>query len=266
MMFKYNHYILLTLHCDKIIFFSYNSYTEDKKMAKSNRIPLYITILDILRERVVSGTYGLNSLLPTESDLVIEFGVSKITIRKAIEKLEIEGLVEKRSGYGTKVISNGLYNTLTRSTSFSRTLEQEGYSFRRENSHIDKITLEPQDELYQYFGPQCYKISRMYFLNGKPYIYYTHYLPGNMELDQLDKDKDFSIYMQLYKTKKLISTFQDEFYIDYPSTKILEALQLKDVCTLGRKRTTFGVNGDILEISYSQYNSHLHNYVIKFDV
>lgn len=235
-------------------------------MEKTARVPLYVTIANILRERIVTGTYDLKSLIPTETELENEFEVSKITIRKAIEVLETEGLVEKRSGFGTKVISNGLYNILTRSSPFSKIIEKEGYSFRRENNLIQKISLEPQDELYQHFGASCYKVTRTYFLNGTPYIYYTHYLPTSMELNKLPKNKDFSIYMQLYKHKKIISFFQDEFYVDYPNTTILKELQIKGTCTLGRKRTTFGVQGEVLEISFSQYNTQLHNYIMKFDV
>ncbi len=87
-----------------------------------------------------------------------------------------------------------------------------------------------------------------------------------MKLDEVSDDERFSIYMQMYKNHRMISHFTDEFYIDYPSTQILEELKLKEGPTLGRKRTTYGINGEVLEISYSQYNTRMHNYVINFDV
>lgn len=222
--------------------------------------------MEILKERILMGDYNLNTLIPTETELEKEFNVSKITVRKAIDLLESEGFVAKKSGYGTKVISNGLYNTLTRNCSFSNILDEEGYAFRREGTKIAKIKLNPQDEMYQYFGADCYKITRKYFLDGKPYIYYTHYLPGSMELDPIEDDQRFSIYMQMYKNHEIISRFQDEFYIDYPSTQILEELNLKEGPTLGRKRTTYSTDGSVLEISFSQYNTRMHKYVIRFDV
>lgn len=235
-------------------------------MTNKSRTPLYLTIMEILKERIISGDYGLHMLIPTENELEAEFQVSKITIRKAITLLENEGFVSKKSGLGTKVISNGLYNVLTRSFPFSKKLHDEGFAFRRENTKVTRITLAPQDELYQYFHSECYKITRKYYLDGVPYIYYTHYLLGDMKLDEVADDERFSIYMQMYKNKRLISHFQDEFYIDYPSNAILEELRLKDGPTLGRKRTTYGINGEVLEISFSQYNTRLHNYVINFDV
>ena len=59
-----------------------------------------------------------------------------------------------------------------------------------------------------------YRIKRLYYLDGKPYIYFTHYLPGNIKLDHIEDDNAFSIYMQLYKNKQFISNFHDEFYIE----------------------------------------------------
>lgn len=235
-------------------------------MEKKSKNPLYITIMEVLKERILIGVYNLNTLIPTETELEKEFEVSKITIRKAIEMLETEGFVAKKSGFGTKVISNGLYNVLTRSNTFSNILAEDGFAFRRENTKVSKLKLIPQDEMYAYFGSDCYKITRKYYLDGQPYIYYTHYLPGNMHLDQVTDDERFSIYMQMYKNKEMIAHFQDEFYIDYPTNAILEELKLKEGPTLGRKRTTLGVDGQILEISYSQYNTRMHNYVIRFDV
>ena len=129
--------------------------------------------MEILKERILMGDYNLNTLIPTETELEKEFNVSKITVRKAIDLLENEGFVAKKGGYGTKVISNGLYNTLTGSGSFSNTIDEEGYAFRKEGTKITTIKLNPQDEMYQYFEAVCYKITRKYFLDGKPYIYYT---------------------------------------------------------------------------------------------
>ena len=62
----------------------------------STKEPLYITIMQILKERIIDGTYEINSLMPTEVELEKEFQVSKITIRNAIEMLENEGYVQKK--------------------------------------------------------------------------------------------------------------------------------------------------------------------------
>ena len=109
-----------------------------------------------------------------------------------------------------------------------------------------------------------YRIKRLYYLDGKPYIYFTHYLPGNIKLDHIEDDNSFSIYMQLYKNKQFISNFHDEFYIEEPEEYILKALELEKGPLLGRKRMTYNENGEVIEVSFAQYNTKIHHYVIDY--
>jgi GntR family transcriptional regulator len=68
-----------------------------------NPIPLYTQLADILRERIKSGELPPRSLLPSESYLQQEQGVSRGTVRMAISILRDEGLVVTISGRGTFV-------------------------------------------------------------------------------------------------------------------------------------------------------------------
>ena len=56
-------------------------------MAKIKQ-PLYLNIMEIIKERILTGVYPLHTNIPTETQLEEEFQVSKITIRKAITMLE----------------------------------------------------------------------------------------------------------------------------------------------------------------------------------
>lgn len=228
--------------------------------------PLYLSILEIIKERIIDGVYAIGCLLPTETDFEMEFEVSKITVRKAIELLESEGYVLKQSGKGTTVISNSIFNKLSKGDSFTNILQKEGMNLRKEKTIIETIKLHPQDELYAIFQSKCIRIKRLYYLDGKPYIYYTHYLPGSLKLDKFADDNAFSIYMQLYKNKQIISRFHDEFYIEYPSSEILAQLQVKEGPLLGRKRMTYNVDDEVIEVSYAQYETKLHHYVINYNV
>lgn len=62
--------------------------------------PLYQQIYDQLRRRIESSQYERGSALPAESKLVDEFGVSLITVRRALHELALDGLVESRQGVG----------------------------------------------------------------------------------------------------------------------------------------------------------------------
>lgn len=64
----------------------------------------YKSILNILLEKINSGQFAHDSLLPTENELATKYGVSRPTITKVYDALQDEGYVIKRKGVGTRVI------------------------------------------------------------------------------------------------------------------------------------------------------------------
>ncbi len=60
----------------------------------------YLAIADDLRARVTAGEFAAGRLLPSESELSAAYAASRITIRKALEVLRDEGLVDARQGFG----------------------------------------------------------------------------------------------------------------------------------------------------------------------
>lgn len=62
-------------------------------------------VLRVLRERIAEGEYPLNTKLPGERALAEEFGVSRVTIRKSLESLKSDGMIENRPGLGHIIIA-----------------------------------------------------------------------------------------------------------------------------------------------------------------
>lgn len=78
---------------------------KDISADRTSKKSLTAKILDTLRNRILSNEYEATGNLPSEPDLVDEFGASRHTIRIALHKLEAEGLIERRRGARTVVIS-----------------------------------------------------------------------------------------------------------------------------------------------------------------
>ena len=70
----------------------------------SSRIPLYYQLENVLREKITSGTFTGGERLPTEIELIEQYGVSRITVRQALSALAEEGLIDRKQGRGTFVI------------------------------------------------------------------------------------------------------------------------------------------------------------------
>lgn len=68
--------------------------------------PLHLQVADTLRQRIGAGQYD-ESGLPPELTLMEEFGVGRYTIRSALQRLVVDGLIERKAGRGTSVAKRG---------------------------------------------------------------------------------------------------------------------------------------------------------------
>jgi GntR family histidine utilization transcriptional repressor len=63
----------------------------------------YATVKASLRERIAKGGWQPGTRLPSERELVLEFGCARMTVHRALRELEEEGLIERRQGSGSFV-------------------------------------------------------------------------------------------------------------------------------------------------------------------
>ena len=89
---------------------------------------LYLQIKESIEEGIHSGKYPIGSKLPSENDLCKMFGVSRITIRKALDILENSGMIYSVHGKGTFVKTNQIDSDLKKISTFGETLKKMGYS------------------------------------------------------------------------------------------------------------------------------------------
>jgi GntR family transcriptional regulator len=91
------------------------------------RTQLYFQLYDILNKDIKEGVYKPGELLPTENQLIAKFGISRVTVRKAMDLLMNDGLISKRRGYGTYVQNSKVEQNLTQVLHFSNEMEKRGY-------------------------------------------------------------------------------------------------------------------------------------------
>lgn len=71
----------------------------------SSREPVYVQLARIIRDRAIGGAYELGAKVPSENDLVGEFGVNRETARAAYRLLAEEGMILSRRGLGTFLVA-----------------------------------------------------------------------------------------------------------------------------------------------------------------
>ena len=108
----------------------------------------YRTIADEVRRRVNESAYAAGQLLPSESELGAEFSASRVTVRRALEMLRDEGLVDARQGFGWFVAAAPLRQSLGRLATIEAQLVDGGirpqrrileFAFEKASRHVKSI-------------------------------------------------------------------------------------------------------------------------------
>jgi GntR family transcriptional regulator len=96
-----------------------------QKLDESSSLPLYQQLQRALRQAIENGAIAPEDALPPERDLAEMLGVSRITVRKAIDELAEEGLLVRKQGSGT-FVSNRVEKNFAKLTSFSEDMRARG--------------------------------------------------------------------------------------------------------------------------------------------
>jgi GntR family transcriptional regulator len=91
-------------------------------------VALWARVAESLRSRLTGGEFG--DRFPTEAELVIDYGVSRATVREAVRRLRVEGLIEPRQGAGTFVLRRQLDEPVLGRLGLARIIEEKGLDER----------------------------------------------------------------------------------------------------------------------------------------
>lgn len=123
----------------------------------ANNIPIYQQVREILIDRIERDEYPLGSMLPSENELADEFGITRLTVRNAMDALVERGLIRRIQGKGAFVWS-GWTDVHTKIRGFREKIESVGGSAsvrilacsKRPAGpyYADLFGIEPDDLLY----------------------------------------------------------------------------------------------------------------------
>ncbi len=147
---------------------------------ESASVPLYQQIYDLLRSRIMDGTLALNDRLPAEQDLTKALGVSRITVKRAMNELAVAGLVRRQRGIGTVVI----YDVAAPTVKGSFETMIDGLTRMGVETEVQLLdctvgtaspAISESLELKQVTSVQ--RIVRLRRLDGEPFSYLVTYIP-----------------------------------------------------------------------------------------
>ena len=153
-------------------------------------VPLYAQIKEALRTRIVDGVYRQNDRLPSEHDLMRQYGVSRITVRQALGDLQSERVIFRVAGMGSFVARPKPFQELTRLQGFGEAMSRLGYETR---NRVESITSVAATEIVSGKlgvprGSMVSEIRRVRYLDGDPVSLDITYVPPSLGERLADED------------------------------------------------------------------------------
>ena len=126
------------------------------------RGPLYARVQAVIRAAMAAGSLRAPDTIPAERELAAELGVSRITVRKAIDGLVDEGLLVRRQGAGT-FVAGRVEKQFSTITSFSEDMAARGRAVRSEWLLKAEGAVTPDEALTLGLGPgtPVYRFARI---------------------------------------------------------------------------------------------------------
>jgi len=178
-------------------------------------IPLYYQLKQRVRNEIERGVYRSGDRLPSETEMIQRYGVSRITVRQALSELESEGIVVRRHGRGSYVAERNIEQDLVRLTDFVEDMEVAGLapssqvlSFKREAA-----TTGSANALGVAVGEDVLRIDRLRLADERPIAYDITWLPLRFGLLLSEAELRHSTIYHILETRYNIPVEMGVFHI-----------------------------------------------------
>jgi GntR family transcriptional regulator len=190
---------------------------------RDSKLPFYQQLYEILRGKIQRGEWQPGDLIPTESDLIDCYQVSRNTVRQVLDMLVNEGLIYRQRGRGSFVAHPTLEQSMTRIISFTEDMHQRGFTPGTEvlSASLIPAAEDIASQLNLQPGEQLACLRRLRLADGEPMSieesYLVHrYCPGVLEHDYSQQplretlERDYGIHITYAKQVIKALTATDE--------------------------------------------------------
>ncbi|MFP3511900.1 GntR family transcriptional regulator [Peribacillus sp. SIMBA_075] len=233
---------------------------------KNSPLPIYFQIEEQIKRQIENGEFQAHDALPSEREYAEQFGISRMTVRQAINNLVNDGYLYRQKGRGTFVADKKLEQQLNGLTSFTEDMKARGLnpSSKLLSFEIIPANKKIASELHISLHAPVYEIKRIRLADDVPMALETVYMSANLIKGLTEEIINLSLYQYVENYIKL--------KIDYASQTLesaiaseLEVTHLaipKDSPILFIQRNTFLIDGTPLEYVKSAYRADRYKFTI----
>lgn len=229
--------------------------------------PLYDQLVDILTEKI-EHEYRPGDLLPSERELSKYYGLSRTTVRLALQELERLGLVVRQHGRGTFVADRSVQATnLSQTYSFTDQMREMGRDPSTTILEFAEIDADKNqaEKMRVRMGDKLFKIERLRCADGMPMMVERTYMPVRkfMSLNRtmLEHASLYTVIEQVFHEK--IRVAEEEFFASIARPADAHLLGIGEGApVLDLVRTTYDVGNEIIEYTLSVARADQFKYKI----
>ena len=216
--------------------------------------------------RQIESDLAPHDRLPTERELAERFHVSRMTVRRALDRLEVEGRVYRVQGAGTFVAPPSITKSFSLS-SFSEDMRTRGME---PGSVLIRSDLVPAGartghDLKISPGAEVVRIDRLRTADGTPMCLEHVYLPAHLVPGILEEDLERSLYALMESRYKIRVLEADQSVhstvLGRHQARLLEVPPLSPALLV--ERTTFDQRGRRVERATSIYRGDRYSYQLR---
>lgn len=238
----------------------------------NSSVPMYIQLANHLSEAICQGEYRSGDKLPSENSLCKEFGVSRITVRQALNLLVQQDLAFSVHGKGTFIKTPAINHELNKIVSFSRVLQQKGL-----NGHTLIHSFEQNissTEPHPYFGNEVTSLSLLGYASKSPVVYYRSFfrpdLGQRMWEAAIDAEKSgaaFSTYDLYSRIGVPLSRVDQTISAINATTELEHILELpRGIALITLESVYYSIDGTPLEHKIGYYRSDIYSFHVQRQV
>jgi len=167
---------------------------------KSSAIPYYDQLAELLRREIGDWqASGQACQLPSESELAEQHGISRATVRHALDVLERDGWIYRQKGVGSFAAARRVEQELTQLVSATEALRQRGWVLVTKLISVGQLPAPAHVAHALEIGPggPTYELTRLREVEGTPVSLQTAYLPATLCPRLEENDLTASLYRLL---------------------------------------------------------------------
>lgn len=231
--------------------------------------PLYLQIKDTLKQRILEGIYAPHERLPSESELMALFKVSRITVRQALRDLHNEGLIFTSQGKGTFASKPKAVQDVHKLEGFGEAMAAKGYDISTRLIGIREV-LPPKDvqeKLQLKSKERVVEVTRVRHLNREPISVDTSYFPLDIGSRLFGKDLTVDIFPMLENQLGVMLGGADISLEARPADSEIANLLSLEVGNpvMWVERLTHDTNGRPIDYEYLAFRGDSYKYHFKVE-